>query len=176
MDKYSLLWDGRAAGELTVEQEALYTWFEARCRLPGEGLWCAWVAGEGGELRLGVLEPAGEEASIRRRFSRRMTEPLGRLLQGELRPAAGEDREAWETVPDPAAAFRSPWVQKRLRGIKGALLRRGEDSRRYLALPYDRRGPFPLTTLFCFACIRHIGGKAYAVFAFDGEETPVFPG
>ena len=176
MDKFSLLWDGRAAGELTVEREALYTWFEACCRLPGEGLWCAWIVGEGGELRLGVLEPAGEQAVNRRRFSRRMTEPLGKLLRGELRPAAGGTPAAWEAAQDPAASFRSSWLQKRLRGVRGALLHRGEDGRRYLALPYDRREPFPLTTLFCFACVRHIGGRAYAVFAFDGEEQPVFPG
>ena len=38
VDKFPLLMDGRPAGELTVEREALYTWFDARCRLPGEGL------------------------------------------------------------------------------------------------------------------------------------------
>ena len=41
MDKFPLLWDGRSVGELTTEREALYTWFEARCRLPEKGLWCA---------------------------------------------------------------------------------------------------------------------------------------
>ena len=76
VDKFPLLLDGRPAGELTVEREALYTWFDARCRLPGEGLWCAWAVGREGSLRLGVLEPSGQEAVIRRRFSIRMTEPL----------------------------------------------------------------------------------------------------
>lgn len=173
MDKFSLLWNGGAVGELTVEREALYTWFEARCRLPEEGLWCVWVVGGGGELRLGVLEPAGEQAVIRRRFSHRMTEPLGRLLHGEIRPAAGERREAWTAAPNPEKAFRSPWLQRRLRGLEGALLRQGEEERR-LALPYDKKKPFPLTTLFCFARIRRIGDRTYAVFAFDREEHPVF--
>ena len=69
MDKFPLIWAGNPVGELTVEREALYTWFTARCHLPEEGLWCAWVVGAEGELRLGILEPNGEEASIRRRIS-----------------------------------------------------------------------------------------------------------
>lgn len=173
MDKFPLLWNGRAAGELIVERESLYTWFDARCSLPETGIWCAWAVGGGGELRLGVLEPAGKQSVIRRRFSHRMTEPLGRLLRGEVRPAAEERQGTWEPVSDPVALFRSHWLRKRLKGAEGVLFRR-EGERRYLALPYDREKAFPLTTLFCFASVRQIGGAAYAVFAFDGEELPVF--
>ena len=82
MDKFPLMQGGVSVGELITEQEALYTWFEARCRLPGEGLWCAWAVGDRGELRLGVLEPCGDRATIRRRFSARLTAPLGKLRQG----------------------------------------------------------------------------------------------
>ena len=92
MDKFPLLRDGRPAGELIAEREALYTWFEARCPLPGEGLWCAWAVGDLGELRLGILEPVGDLASIRRRFSARLTDPLGRLQWGEIRPACPAER------------------------------------------------------------------------------------
>lgn len=173
-DKFPLLRDGRPEGELTVEREALYTWFDARCRLPEEGLWCAWVVGEEGSLRLGVLEPGGETAAIRRRFSMRMTEPLGRLLRGEVRPAAEEDRENWQAAPDAETLFSAPWLRKRLRGLGGALFRTGE-GRKYLALPYDSGKSFPLPTLFCFASIRSINGGRYAVYVFDGEERPVFP-
>ena len=45
MDKFPLMQGGVSVGELITEQEALYTWFEARCRLPGEGLWCGFVMG-----------------------------------------------------------------------------------------------------------------------------------
>ena len=71
MDKFPLMQGCFSVGELITEQEALYTWFEARGRLPGEGLWCAWAVGDRGELRLGVLEPCGDRATIRRRFSAR---------------------------------------------------------------------------------------------------------
>ena len=174
-DKFPLLLDGRAEGELTVEREALYTWFNARCRLPEEGgLWCAWAVGQAGSLRLGVLEPVGQEAVIRRRFSMRMTEPLGRLLRGEIRPAAEEDRGTWQAVPEAETLFHAPWLRKRLRGAAGALVRTGE-GQRSLALPYDSGRPFPIPTLFCFASIRTINGERYAVFVFDSEERPVFP-
>lgn len=174
MDKFPLLWDSRPVGELTAEQETLYTWFTARCRLPGEGLWCAWAVGDLGELRLGVLEPEGERAVIRRRFSQRMTAPLGRLLRGELRPAQGKSAQPdWEQAPEPDRLFRAPWLRQRLRGVRGVLTRT-EGGCRYVAMPYDKEKCFPLTTLFCFARIQRIGGHEYVVYAFDAQESPVF--
>ena len=88
MDKFPLLWKERAVGELTAEREALYTCFSARCTLPAEGLWCAWVVGDKGELRLGVLEPQGGAGVICRRFSHRMTAPAGQLLEQRAVPFA----------------------------------------------------------------------------------------
>ena len=108
MDKFPLLRDGRPAGELIAEREALYTWFEARCPLPGEGLWCAWAVGDLGELRLGILEPVGDLASIRRRFSARLTDPLGRLQWGEIRPACPAETGAWTPLTAPEALFAPP--------------------------------------------------------------------
>lgn len=172
MDKFPVLLDGRPNGELSVEQEGLYTCFSARCPL-SEGLWCAWAVGEQGELRLGVLEPEGRQGCIRRRFSRRLTAPLGRLLRGELRPAGAKEPEVWEAVPDPERLFRAPWLRQRLRGVHGARTRTA-GGRRWLALPCDPGKPFPLTTLFCFARLRRIGEAAYWVFAFDEREQPVF--
>ena len=43
-----------------------------------------------------------------------------------------------------------------------------------LALPCCGEQPFPLVSLFCFAHIRRICGREYAVFAFDEKERPVF--
>ena len=170
MDKFPLLWEGKALGELIVEQEALYTWFTVRCRLPGEGIWCAWAVGDKGELRLGVVEP---QNGIRRRFSRQMTAPLGKLLRGELRPAGDQAEEGWTVVPEPDRLFCTPWLRRQLRDVRGALTRTAEAGR-FLALPYDEKRPFPLTPLFCLAQPRNIGGKRYLVYAFDGKEWPVF--
>ena len=170
MDKFPLMWEGRSVGELTLEPEPLYTWFTARCRLPGEGLWCAWAVGDRGELRLGVLEPQGDRAVIRRRFSRTMTAPVGKLLRGEVRPAGGGGE--WEAAPQPETLFRTPWLCRQLRGVSGALTAKAGE-KRLLALPYDPAEPFPLPPLFCLARIRTIRGKLYVVYAFDGKEWPV---
>ena len=169
MDTYPLCRQGSACGELTAERESLYTRFTARCPLPPEGLWCVWLVGEQGEMRLGVPEPQGGEAIICRRFSDRMTAPLGRILRGELRPV--ERKAEWR--PLTAGVFHSPFLCRRLQGAGGVLVRMAEKYR-LLALPYAQEKPFPLTALFCFACIRQIGGRDYAVFAFDESECPVF--
>ena len=173
MDKFPLLWDGRPVGELVTEQEALYTWFEARCRPPGEGLWCGWAVGDLGELRLGILEPRGDQASIRRRFSGRLTGPIGRLRWGEVRPARLSEPGEWKSPARPEDLFGSSWLKAQLRAIPGALIR-AEGGRQYAALPYDPARPFPLERLFCFARVRRIGGRDYAVFAFDTQGRPVF--
>lgn len=172
MDKFPLTLEGKPAGELTVEREGLYTWFSARCSLR-PGLWCAWAVGDRGELRLGVLEPEGRQGTIRRRFSGQLTAPLGRLLRGEVRPAGARQPEVWDAAPTPEQLFRAPWLRQRLKGVQGARTRRAGEVR-YLALPYDRAKPFPLTTLFCFARLRAIGDAPYVVYAFDEQDRPVF--
>lgn len=123
MDKFPLLWKGKSVGELTVEQAGLYTWFACSCRLPEEGLWCAWAVGDAGELRLGVLEPSGQRAVIRRRFSGRMASPVGKLLRGEVRPAAERAPSQWQSAPSPEALFRTPWLRRALSGIPDVLTR-----------------------------------------------------
>lgn len=177
MDKFPLTQGGEAVGELEVLEEALYTRFIARCRPLGEGLWCAWAVGEKGELRLGVMEPAGEELCISRRFSGRMTQPLGRLLRGEARPArqareeAGEGAESWRPEAAPARLFRTPWLRRQLQGARGVLTRPWAEGME-LALPYHPASPFPLTPLFCLARIRVIGEERYVVYRFDRREWP----
>ena len=172
MDKFPLYLDGKSAGELTVEPEALYTWFTARCRLPDQALWCAWAVGDAGELRLGILEPTGGESVIRRRFSQRLTAPLGKLIRGEVRPAASTAFGDWEPLSRPEQEFQSPWLRRCLGGQR-AWFRR-EDTVRLVALPRDDGKPFALGPVFCFAALRRVQGKEAWVVAFDPEEEPVF--
>ena len=176
MDKFPMMWNGRTQGELMTEREPMYTWFTARTALPGEGLWCAWVVGDRGELRVGILEPEQNGAAIRRRFSHPMTAHLGQILRGELRPAAEGKKEPtgnWEPVTEAGKLFRTPWLQKQLQGKKD-VLRMEKKGVRKIALPYEKNKPFPLTELFCFAQLQRIGEKFYVVFAFDREELPIF--
>ena len=172
MDKFPLLWEGKPSGELVTEREALYTWFTARCKRPREGIWCAWVIGNRGELRIGVLEPMGNQAVIRRRFSDRMTQPLGKIVRGEIRSASAETVD-WEAITEPGQLFRTPWLRRQLRGMGGTLTRK-EGGKRFLALPYDQKSHFPLPALFCFAHIKYIREQSYVVYVFDDKEWPLF--
>ena len=173
MDKYPLLWQGKSAGELTVAEEGLYTCFECVCRLPDKGIWCAWAVGTGGQLRLGVLEPEGQRGRIRRRFSRQMTAPVGKLLRGEVRPAERSPAE-WTPLDMRMEPLRTPWLQKALAGTAGVLTHR-EGERRWLAVPWDCAKPFPLVPVVCFVSLRRIRGREYAVLLLDGNEWPLFP-
>lgn len=175
MGKYPLIYAGKTIGELSTEQEGLYTWFSVSCHPPEDGVWCAWALGEKGELRLGVLEPSGGQFAICRRFSGHQTEPLGTLLRGELRPVGERQKEAgWEPLLHPEQQFKTPWLCEQLRSCRGVLTRR-EGERRLLAFPWERGCPFPLVPLFCFAELACINGKSRLLFAFDREERPVFP-
>ena len=113
MDKYPVFREEQTVGELTVAPDALYTAFSVSCR-GQEGLWCAWAVGERESLRIGVLEPENGCLQIRRRFSKRLTDPLGPILRGELRPL-GEEREQWE--PLRPELLRSPYLRCRLGGL-----------------------------------------------------------
>ena len=172
MDKFPILWKGKSVGELILEKEPLYTWFTVQCHLPESGLWCAWTVGEQGTLRLGVLEPAGESFEIRRRFSDRLTAPLGKVLHGEIRVIL-KDEAKWERVSDPDRQIRSSWLRNQIRGRKDVLIR-PEGETILLAFPYDKGKAFPMVPLFCFAEIRPIREQDYVIFAFDQKNQPVF--
>lgn len=167
MDRVPLLWEGTEVGELTMEPDALYTWFTARCRLPGEGLWHVWIVGDRGQVRLGIAEP---QKGIRRRLSRQTAAPLGTVLRGELRPA-GE--EGWHPAPEPDRMFQNPWLRQKLQGMAGVLTQKTGELR-LLALPYREEQPFPLPPLFCLGQLRRISERTYIVYAFTADDRPVF--
>ena len=156
-------------GELTVTPEALYTAFSVSCR-GQEGLWCAWAVGETGNLRIGVLEPENGCLQIRRRFSKRLTDPLGPILRGELRPL-GEGREQWE--PLRPELLRSPYLRCRLGGLSDVLTCR--PGRAVSSPSHGMTRPlFLWKPCFAFARSRRLQGRAYWVFRFDDREWPVF--
>ena len=175
MDKFPICWKGASVGELTVEKEHRYTCFSANVFLPEhDGLWCIWLVGNKGEVRLGIPEPSEKTATICRRFSERMAAPLGDLLRGDLRPVA-KKYPAWEPVLSLENLFRSQWLQKRLGGYCG-LLSKQKGNSIFLAIPYDKEKAFPLVDLFCFSSCLKIEGRAYLVFAFDEKERVTFCG
>ena len=174
MDKFALMREGKAVGELQWEQETDSAVVSARCPPQGDGLWCAWAIGQRQELRIGLMEKQNGQWSIRRRFSRRLTDPLGPLVRGELRAVGqGEQKDAWKAVERPEMLFRPLWLRRQMQGMQGVKTRKGEGSR-FVAIPYAKNKPFPLPALFCFARIVEMGEREYAVFAFDERDWPQF--
>ena len=92
-------------------------------------------------------------------------EPAAQDTEEPARPAA-------EAAPEPERFFRTPWLRRQLRGVKGALTRRGEGWRQ-LALPYDPRKPYPLVPMFCLSRIRRLGEERYVIYTFDRQEWPI---
>jgi len=45
-----------------------------------------------------------------------------------------------------------------------------------LAVPWPPDAPFPLTELFCFACVGQRQGNRYVFFSFSAGWTPCMPG
>ena len=174
MERLPIIYQNAQVGELAVERLAGDIGFSARCQTPGKELQCLWVVGSSGELRLGVPEGRGGEAVFSRRFSQRMTAPLGRLLRGELRKAGGSRESGWKSVSRPEELFRTPWLRRSLTGVEGALTKK-TGAGRCLALPYSPESPFLLTPIFCLCRIRRIGERSYAVFSFDDAEWPRLP-
>ena len=166
-----LLRAGEDTGKLNVEREGPYRRFTLCAPLP-EGIWCVWLVGEWGELRLGIPEPENGVSRLCRRLSARSVEGIGAILRGEVRPAGGGE-EPWTCVPRPSLLFHGAGLQRELASCGAASVRR-EEGRLLLALPCDEGAPFPLVSLFCFARICTVCGRRCAVFAFDGGERPLF--
>ena len=164
------------AGRVYLRENSGRLQAEMVCRRDDSGLFRGWLVGERGELALGVLAPEAEGLCARRLLPEDWRAVLGEVLRGEMRlsfPFRAE--EGWRKVEEPRRFFRCSAFGLGLGEIEGALWRESRGLR-LLALPFDNRRPFLLSALFCFARIREIDGKAYAVFAFDQEENPVMEG
>lgn len=170
MDKYPVREDGRIVGEMTAQQQGLYTALSVVCP-HRPGLWCAWAAGRGEALRIGILEPLDGSLHIRRRFSPAQMGPVGPLTEGQLRPV-GQRLETWRPLGPPEQYFQSPLLRRCL-GARAGVLTCLTEAGRCVAIPRDDAAPFPIEAMFCFAAHRYLGDGSYWVFTFDSREWPV---
>ena len=173
MDKFPVLFTGGSTvGELTVERETRYTCFAAQVCLPKDSLWCLWVVGDKGKLRLGVLEPNEGGALLRRRFSDQLVMPIGKVIRGEIHPVRERTYE-WEPVMSIEQVFTSAWLRKKLCGQDG-MLRKECGKGQSIAIPYDKERCFTAIELFCCARLMDITGKLYLTLCFNEKEQVVF--
>lgn len=172
MNRIPLLLQGNGVGELRVRREAEETLFCLQCELPSGKLWSVWLVGSAGELRLGIPLVEGKNLVLEKRFSHRMTDPLGQLLYGELRSSCEQKKVDWKPVGN-GARFRTAWIQKQLQMWSGVLYCPGEDGCA-IAVPYVPEKPFPLMPMFCFVRLQTIRDRPYLVLRLDAEEHPIF--
>jgi hypothetical protein len=156
-----------------VCREAGETRFALRCNLPQEKLWSVWLVGVSGELWLGCPVFDGREAVLEKRFSHRLTQPLGQLRYAELRSPGiqTEARMPWKPIVE-MPPFRTAWIRRQIQPCLGALCCYGREGC-VIAVPYLPEKPFPLMPMFCFAHLQTIGGRPYLVLQLDDEEQPM---
>ena len=152
--------DGCCVGEMSVMPVGRDTELRVRCTGLPAGLYRLYTCGAGGELLLGVTE----DGCLHRRFSAAMTAPLGVVERCRAQPAAAPQ---WRGPTPPDGL---PWAVP-----AGTLLRR-EGGLTRLAVPWPPDAPFPLTELFCFACVGQRQGNRYVFFSFSAGWTPCMPG
>lgn len=171
-------------GWVSVREEGDRAVCLARLDDKGEGLYKAYLLGNGGRLDLGALLPGEEGLALKRNI------PLERLRQAGVWPPVGAGvqlvspaRRGTPPPPPPPGWAREPRPQ-RLMGeellaqcageLRGALLRRGEEGFA-LAVPWVPGREFPLTPLFCFARVEELEGRSFAVFSFNRCGCPCLP-
>lgn len=178
MERLPLNCHGERRGEVTLSlwgPNGARTEIAASMDDPGDGLYRAFLTGEGGELLLGVLAPEDGRLTVCRRVYHRDLAPLGKLFCGEARRSFrfGETGPCWRETCCPAQMFRSHFLRQRLQSHGRAWWRR-EGELLLLALPLEEGRPFPLEALFCLGRIECVEGRRCVVYAFR-EEEPVLP-
>lgn len=173
MERVKLYCQGECCGEAVLRQEGGQTQVRASMPDPGDGLYRAALAGEGGKVLLGVMEPEGRELVVSRRLYTRDIAGLGPQRRGEAWRSFAFQRTCWQETGSPAGLFQDKFLQTRLRNVERAWWRR-EDGLLLLALPVAEDAPFPLEAMFCMARVEQVEGLPCAVYAFR-EERPVLP-
>ena len=174
MEQLPLYCQGERRGEVVLSlwgPNGARTEIAAAMDDPGDGLYRAFLLGEGGELPLGVLAPEEGRLTLRRRLYSRDVAALGPPERGEARCSFPFRDTCWRETRCPAQLFRGRFLQSRLRPAGRAWWRR-EGELLLLALPLEPRRPFPLEALFCLARLEQVEGQRCVVYAFR-EEEPV---
>ena len=156
-------------------------YMEARPERPG--LYRGALIGPAGRWDLGLLLPEGGCLRLSRTL---FTDALARagcwpVTGGEavLTHAFSGGPEpsvppGWRRLSDPSACFPDDPVLARAAGNSGGwLFCRRTGGRFSLAAPWEPGAPFPLLPVFCFAQIRQMAGRNWAVFRFHPDGTPV---
>lgn len=180
-------------GAVRVRQEGDRASCQALRAMTGEGLYKAWLLGQGGRrFLLGTLIPEGGALKLRRSVTltqlreKGVWPPTGAeiAMAYRLTPAEG-DRETrqgkcpyrqelpqgfcWENCPGRLTEDR---VLRRALERLGCVALREEGEGHCLAVPFEPDKPFPLPPIFCLAQVRELEGRPCLLFFLDREGRP----
>ena len=172
MERVDVYCCGKCCGEAIMKEDGVRVEICTQIDDPGDGLYRAILEGERGQLSLGVMEPENGRLTLRRRPEWCEVERLGmvRCVRVGCAFAFGQ-KKVWNETNEPSSLLRSEFLRSRLSSQR-AWWRRGNDGFT-LALPLRSDAPFPLETLFCFACVERVEGELCVVYRFDADENPV---
>ncbi|MEG2000152.1 MAG: hypothetical protein RR053_01990 [Evtepia sp.] len=154
----------------------------------GKGLYRAWICGKGGRMELGTLTPEGTCLCLRRRFSLEKLKSMGcwpitdsgMTLAHAFCSCQPQSKRSPPAIPE-------GWIQEKnpeQRFPQDPLLFQAAEPIEYclsqtlphgfcLAIPFG--SVFYFSTLFCFAQVKELSGKQYAIFSFSEEGIPQMP-
>ena len=136
---------------------------EVQCSDKGDGLYKAFAVGANGSFLLGTMMPENGRLCLRRTLT------LDSLKRQGVWPIKRVECRMTHSFQKAAPVI--PWADEILRRCAGRLPRHtvqrsGEGF--VLIVPFDPRGPFPLTPLFCLSRVEN--GRL--IFSFREDGTP----
>lgn len=167
METVALLQNGKTIGEITLQAQGLYTLFHANVFTLDDTLQAVYLTGDGGSVRLGVIEKIGRGGQLKRSLSNQSWRHVGQLSHGDLRPAQDSP---WQTLT--TAPIKSPYLQKHCHNLPDGLWK-PQGNGMEIALPYHPQKPYPLMAFFCFARFLTVEHIPYLVVALDDMELPM---
>jgi len=155
---YPLIIDGTERGRVRMEQEGLYTLFEAELEGVHEGMYRLWVHGGGRSAYLGLMQPWSGGMYLRKKLSRAAMCSFPQIVES----FSNVEREKDEKTVTP---LQKP---EKTAGEEGLLWRQQPDGSLVshdgkswlLALPAKLRRVNPAI------CIKVIGGRDYMIFRY----------
>ena len=171
--------DGFLTCRVRGSQADLY--MEARPERPGLYRGALW--GPRGRWDLGLLLPEGgclrlsrtlETAALDRAGCWPVTGGEAVLTHAFPTGPAPSVPGGWRRVSDASKYFLAdPLLARSVGETEGWICCPGRDGGFSLAAPWEPGGPFPLLPVFCFARVRLMAGRQWAVFRFRAGGQPV---
>lgn len=172
MEEYVVYHEGAACGTLQMEPRGLYTYFSVCCGARSGQLYTLLLDGERGSVPIGIPEWQDGCFVLRKSIANRHWQQIGAVqcarltLRGDTSPAQDEN---WIALAHPEYFFRV--LTPQLAQAETCYWRQTPEGR-FLAVPMETGRPFLLPRYFCFAHVRSLWGKPYAVFFFDNNGKP----